>query len=168
MNNNNQSITVMAYLGLARNQELLSWLITTRQRSCEKEVFSQVCVCLSKGGGPMWPLPMKHWTSLYRDPSASPPHIRTGIPTHWTSGLGNWYWSTYGFQAGGAHPIGMLSLICLQSAIRFPFHCSINWKHNHRLSRVNKRDGHDQAWVWSQKGAWSTSYTQGLPQQLRR
>ena len=30
-------------------------------------MFSVMSVCLSTGGGPMWLLPMMHWTSPYRD-----------------------------------------------------------------------------------------------------
>ena len=38
---------------------------TTRQRSCGELMFSQMSVCHSVQGGPMWQLPMIHWTSLY-------------------------------------------------------------------------------------------------------
>ena len=51
-----------------------SWFITARQQSCGNVMFSVVCVCQSlcpRGvGGPMWPLPMIHWPSLFRDPPA--------------------------------------------------------------------------------------------------
>ena len=75
---------------------------------------------------PMWPLPMMHWTSLYR--ALPSPHIRpkTPLEQHRGSSLetcsnlfiwwpspatsGGCHWSTTcGFQARGTHPTGMLS-----------------------------------------------------------
>ena len=47
----------------------------------EGNVFSHVCVCLSfhPQGGPMWPLPIMHWTSLYRVlPPCRGTHLCTG------------------------------------------------------------------------------------------
>ena len=44
-------------------------------------MFSGVCLSVHRGGGPMWPLPMIHWISLYR---ALPPPSYTGPwPTAW-------------------------------------------------------------------------------------
>ena len=44
-------------------------IITTHQQCCGKLMFSShVCLSVSLstgGGGPMWPLPNMHWTSLY-------------------------------------------------------------------------------------------------------
>ena len=37
-------------------------LITVRQRICGKVMFSYVFVCLLRGGGPMWQLPMMQWS----------------------------------------------------------------------------------------------------------
>ena len=68
----NQSVTIST-----SNQQMIYFLffsskhkiVTIRQRSCWKVMFSQVCVCLSTGWGvTMWPLPMMYWTSLYRSP----------------------------------------------------------------------------------------------------
>ena len=68
----NQSVTIST-----SNHQMIYFLffsskhkiVTIRQRSCGKVMFSQVCVCLSTGGRvTMWPLPMMYWTSLYRSP----------------------------------------------------------------------------------------------------
>ena len=71
-------------------------LITARQRSCGKVMFSVVSVhhSVREGGGcPMWPLLMMHLTSVYR----TPPPLPSGhgahcigcpipaSPRHWTS-----------------------------------------------------------------------------------
>ena len=46
------------------------YFVTARQRSCEKVMFSVVSLCLSvcSQRAAVCPLPMKHWTSLYRNP----------------------------------------------------------------------------------------------------
>ena len=51
----------------------------------EGNVFTEVCLSFWSGGRPMWPLPMMHWTSLYRAPwpRAHIPH--TPHPRHETS-----------------------------------------------------------------------------------
>ena len=49
--------------------------------SCGKVIFSQESVCHSVQEGSMWPLPMMHWTSPYRDPHpASPVILFRGVP----------------------------------------------------------------------------------------
>ena len=41
-------------------------------------IFSCVCSSFCPQGDPMWPLPMLHWTSPYRNPSACPhAHFQT-------------------------------------------------------------------------------------------
>ena len=64
---------------LSLKQNTSSWFLlgflfffTPRQWSCGKVRLSLVCLFT---GGPMWPLPMMHWASLYRDPS--PKHTHT-------------------------------------------------------------------------------------------
>ena len=42
------------------------------------------------------------------------------IPPRATSGSGHWNWSTYSFQAGGTHPTGMLSCLCIIFTVIFP------------------------------------------------
>ena len=56
--------------------------ITVRQRSCRKVMFSHVSVILL-GGGPMWPLPMMHWISLFRALSVLAPPLEMGPPWPW-------------------------------------------------------------------------------------
>ena len=51
----------------------------------ESNIFSHVClsVCLSTGG-PMWPLHMMHWISLYREPPGpNPGPPRLVMEPHW-------------------------------------------------------------------------------------
>ena len=56
-------------------------LLAARERSCGKVMFSHVRLFVhKKGRGPMWPLLMMHWTTLYRDPPPTPP-----LPRHGTS-----------------------------------------------------------------------------------
>ena len=46
-------------------------IFPTRQQSCWKVMFSVVCPLVKHSvysRGPMWPLPMIHWTSPHRDP----------------------------------------------------------------------------------------------------
>ena len=60
---------------------IITSVITIRQRSCRKVMFSVMSVCLSfhPQGGPMWPLPIMHWTSLYRVlPPCRGTHLCTG------------------------------------------------------------------------------------------
>ena len=57
----------------------------------EGNVFSHMClVCLSRGD-PMWPLPMMHWISPYRDGLPVPPYRNPMAPAPvsdiWWSGL---------------------------------------------------------------------------------
>ena len=104
-------------------------LVTACQRSCGKEMFSVVSVHQSyypQGRGvPMWPLPMMHWTWLYRCPPIRlwTPHTLDLAPPDsdiWWSLLetcstcsfedtsplprppgvtsGSGYWSTYGWR----------------------------------------------------------------------
>ena len=115
------------------------YIITTRQRSCGKVMFSPVSICSQ--GVTMWPLPMMHWTSLYR---TMPPDCETSDHQPWDPhppprqtwdppAINIWWpslencsnlfirgsppppvlrsggWSSYGWQAGGMHPTGMLS-----------------------------------------------------------
>ena len=60
----------------------VSTFSTGRQWTYGKVIFSiHQSVCLSlilSTGGPMWPLPIMHWTSLYRDP------LVTSSGHHWT------------------------------------------------------------------------------------
>ena len=81
------------------------------------EVMS-VClsVCLSvhkRGLGPMWPLPMMHWTSPCRDPE----HIQTCSQSRGTPPIPPEHvqtcslWSTYSCQAGGWYPTEMISCL---------------------------------------------------------
>ena len=109
---------------------------TARQRSCRKVMFSNVRVCLSMRRRPLWPLPMMHWPSLYRDP---PPlwtldlmghpsfkHIweligRTTASDMWWPILeicssclledpprGDIWWHIWSVQVDGTQPTGML------------------------------------------------------------
>ena len=105
--------------------------------SCGKVIFQS---CLSVQGGPMWPLtaghqmlapmgvplPMIHWTSLYRESSWTwiltvqghleantgdlfeLLHLRTPSLSVLTSGG---YWSMYSWQAGGTYPTGKRSCL---------------------------------------------------------
>ena len=49
-------------------------------------------------GGPVWPFPMMHWTSLYMGPHC------TGLP-----GPAPCWWHLLAISGGGMHPTGMLS-----------------------------------------------------------
>ena len=46
---------------------------------CKGNEFSRICLLVSSSvqGGPMWPLPMMYWTSLYRNPP-----LALQLPTH--------------------------------------------------------------------------------------
>ena len=103
---------------LSLKQNTSSWFLlgflfffTPRQWSCGKARLPLVCLFT---GGPMWPLPMMHWASLYRDPS---PQTHTHTDMIKLAQLGSYrtgkppggYWSIYGWQAGGTYHTGMLS-----------------------------------------------------------
>ena len=105
-----------------KDLQLYENIITVRQRSCWKLLFSVMSVCHSvHRGDPMWPLPVMHWTSPYRDmPPAQPrpsdmfkllqlgPQC-TGNPLPSTHVRTCSLSSTYDWQAGGWYPTGMLS-----------------------------------------------------------
>ena len=75
-----------------------------------------VCLSVQTGGGPMWPLPMMNWTSLYRDPP--PPYDR---------------------QAGGTYPTGMLS--CAYLFLKFKNGSNFN-QNGCRKETYSSRLGH--------------------------
>ena len=110
------------------------FFFTVCQWSCANNVFTRVCLSVCGRGDPMWPLPMMDWILLYRAPC----HLDPSLPGHGTSphcvGIATrlwplpasdiWcslqdpptliyddsYWTTFwSLQAGGTHPIGMLS-----------------------------------------------------------
>ena len=99
---------------------------SVRQWSCGNVIFSVVSVC-SRGGGPMWPLPMMHWTSPYRDlpvqdatPNAAPPSVQGPLDP-----LGMFKLSQLGSHSTGCHPLYRVSLICsnlfnLDTAVQTP------------------------------------------------
>ena len=61
-------------------------IFTASQRSSGKVIFSVVSVCLSVcRWGAMWPLPVMHWASSYRNPQPFP---RTQDPTKQRAPLG--------------------------------------------------------------------------------
>ena len=81
-------------------------LITARQRSCGKVMFSQVSVCHSVQEG------AQETPNAPRDKSHSKFYPR---PRHQTQGLiplwyGWWYGWWVGFQAGGMHPVLSLKI----------------------------------------------------------
>ena len=127
------STTLTRQIDQFESKELTEFTLTVLQRSYMKVMFSLVSVCHSVHRGvPMWPLPMMHWTSLYRAPF--PPGPNSGP---WTSDLGPlalvpllvifgghqwrpiqncWFEDTPGnniwwwlLQAGSMHPTSMLS-----------------------------------------------------------
>ena len=53
----------------------------TKLRKCN--VFTGLCVCLSTGGVPMWPLLMVHWTLLYKAFPSCHPLLVTSGSHHW-------------------------------------------------------------------------------------
>ena len=68
----------------------------------ESNVFTRVCLSVHGGGGPMWPLPMMHWSSLYRPPLPCPGPL-SASDIFWLSLVvssnlftwgtaPNWYW----------------------------------------------------------------------------
>ena len=68
----------------------------------EGNVFTCVCLFTGRNGVPIWPLPMMHWTSLYR-----PPGLGLGLGSHVGCqgrgvgpGGGGWDWGT---RAGGLY-----------------------------------------------------------------
>ena len=116
-------------------------IITTRQHRC---------VCLFKGGGPMWPLPMMLWISQYKDPHPWSRSIPANMGPNCTgthpalgpqscTNLFNFdltgthgpvlqtcsLWSTYRRQASSSPPTGMLFCCC----------CHHIHNHHHRDSR---------------------------------
>ena len=136
---------------------------TARQWSCGKVIFSVISVRQSviwsrRGWGPMWPLPLPlqepssaHGTSLYRTPqyqSQSHPFLVV------TSGGQDWrpvqaclledppptsadiWWllkSVWSAQAGGTHPIGMLSCYLLRPSARSIHHTLCTPANNNSL-----------------------------------
>ena len=66
----------------------LTFLFPASKRICGKRRFSQVSVCSQRG--PMWPLPMMHWTSLYRARPLIPNLGPTPVPLLLTSGGHQW------------------------------------------------------------------------------
>ena len=108
-------------------------IITARQRCCGKVMFSQVSVCLSVHTGVLvWPLPMMHWTLLYR-PSAA--DMGAPIPAlcrwHLVAVTGNlfkcvhctslyrlppWYWH---LMVTEASTVGILIFSCFMSTPLF-------------------------------------------------
>ena len=110
------------------SETMFSYRSLTKLR---KVMFSVVFVYWQGGGVPKCPLPMMHWTSLYRPPVQGPgsypasdiwwPRLETcsnlftsgshhtAPPPKYCRHLVASYWSTYGVWAGGIHHTGMAS-----------------------------------------------------------
>ena len=83
------------YFKSVSDHRIAMWIIriiTSRQRNWEKVMF-QSCLSVSQsfcplGRGPMWPLPMMHWSSTYRySPSLAPLDMGLRLRgTIWTPG----------------------------------------------------------------------------------
>ena len=124
------------------NPHIQCTLVTTRQRSCRKVMFSVVSRHQSffpQWGAPVWPLPMMHWTSgtslaplCTGTPSTSPPllvtyssqnqrlvHLRISPDADtwwlwWASGWYTSYWNVF-----------LLDLLL-----------KINWKQVNQMNKV--------------------------------
>ena len=102
----------------------------------EGNVFTRVCVCLSNmgRGGPMWPIFIMHWTSMYSPPSRHGTSLdRDPQPPLGTSGGNHWIpvqtCSLQGISSSGAAIWWLLKLVrSVQWVVCILLECFIVWE----------------------------------------